>query len=459
MPRVRKVPKNSEILRQEKEVFKKMVMYAKSHAQNGEFDINDSENFKNISYLLTQLFKLEAYSRGKVPILASEFIEDFDNKNKMYLILTEKGDAKRKTSINTNDISESADNVFLNLKKPESKKPDEYVAQLVTILFHELDHCLEAEMAHTEVSNLETLVHSESNALSDLAKIYGYSYNPSVGDKDIVNEIVQFYRAYHDAFLYENHANITGAKKTEELALNCVNLDTQAKQWLQSFWKRNSNYRLDVRMHEEIISKFDKLAKPEHKRFFMAKYPILKKEYNPDGTRKNAFQMAYSQQEEIKKMKEIRAKGLISTEEYNEMYEDCNKMYSYLIGRELFKIAKRYETNKKVAPEDAMMLKMVEEVNPNIFKTINSYYSEEQQQVEMKYSGSQKNEIIKYYRERISGVNMSQVIVQDFKEMIGKVKRPPITLQQIRQTITTRSKQFTNTDYEKYRKEDAERLG
>ena len=131
----------------------------------------------------------------------------------------------------------------------------------------------------------------------------------------------------------------------------------------------NINNPLGYEKREEL---FDSTFAPENIKNLMKSLPILKKEYNPDGTRKNAIQLLEDSKIEYQRLQKMHKEGGITKEEYRELVDDCGQMYVELIYKSVERMVESCSLNQKRTYRSGVLKMLLElkEKDNTLFRTM-----------------------------------------------------------------------------------------
>ena len=161
-------------------------------------------------------------------------------------------------------------------------------------------------------------------------------------------------------------------------------------------------------IYQESENLFDENFDSEKIKRLFNDLPILKKEYNPDGTRKNAVQMIHERDAEYAKLLEWKNRGQITAEEYQELHDDSRDMYVGLIYKTMEQIMNSSLTNDgqtvKFSKESIKELLAIDSADSTIFAEMVEYFKSGQSKCEIITDEKTKSEIKKYYQDRIDNI-------------------------------------------------------
>lgn len=185
-----------------------------------------------------------------------------------------------------------------------SKLNPEYACiNILNIIFHELRHMKQEFFAKANISNNIGIIYVKEYFLKGL---YGNNYYLSS--------------------LKERDANLYAIKKLNEVAKNISKCD------LNFNHKFNINNCNNIQIDEYVSRKFDEILKKVDLECVFSMYPILTKEYNMDGTRKDAITLYNNMNREINDI--INNLNLDIYEKKQRIY-NCKNMYFEIMFRSI----------------------------------------------------------------------------------------------------------------------------
>ena len=248
-------------------------------------------------------------------------------------------------------------------------------------------------------------------------------------------KLANYYHQNHGEFYIENGADVFGYDKTLEITeqldgyRDVVSLDLFRKRI-----KESRGRLINPLKFQEREALFDEYFTPENAKKLIDKYPILKKEYNPDGTRKSAVQMIHDRNEEYAKLMEWKTNGQITMNEYAELHNDCKDMYLELIYKSIEHILNSSTTDNgktyKITRESTRELQAIEEADPTIFAHMINMFKTKQHATNPNIDDKEKKEMIEYYQSRIDHIT-------EIREGLKKLKAMDIRKSFENQGITT----------------------
>ncbi len=210
--------------------------------------------------------------------------------------------------------------LFKGLDSDDEEKRLLSCKKMFKTIFHEIEHMIQHDLVEKCVSSKETLMYARDFALKNLME-------------------KNFYKGKnYSEFAIEAAANLKAWGK-----YSMITGDYEP----EIGWRKDveiGKYFLGEYESDTITGERDKVAitlldhfiDEENKTYYLDKYPALFKEYNPDGTRKNALQLL---QNMVKEEKTIQNEKGITEEERSELLQDSQEMYYELIYYQLENIS------------------------------------------------------------------------------------------------------------------------
>ncbi len=180
-------------------------------------------------------------------------------------------------------------------------------ALIIQNLLHELRHMKQDLMARTGVSSNIAMTYAKEYTLTD------NFYNFSITERD---------------------ANIDSIKNIRKL-FNNIRL-----KHIHSFICTVDGITMQI--DEYISNTFDKIINNNENQHLLQMYPILKKEYNDDGSRKSAEELIENMHLEIN---DILQENELCMSDKKELIGDCKEMYFEIIYKSLTKLTREEITN------------------------------------------------------------------------------------------------------------------
>lgn len=168
-------------------------------------------------------------------------------------------------------------------------------------LLHELRHMRQDLMARTGVSSNIGLMYAKEYFLTERF------YNSSIIERDANIESIKFIRKILDVNFRREHSFICTIDGTK------------------------------MQIEEYISNIFDKMITNSENQYILQIYPVLKKEYNNDGTRKPTQELINNMRLEVN---DISQENVLSAYDKKELVDDCKEMYFEIIYRNLTKATK-----------------------------------------------------------------------------------------------------------------------
>lgn len=197
-------------------------------------------------------------------------------------------------------------------------------------LFHEIQHHRLYLITQNQVSNKNALLFAKELTIKRILGKQFYSPNEENGN-------------YYELAI-ENDANFVGASYYSNI-MNDNNNELLDEIEFYKAYMSESKYLIDVQTKdnqkhfkyngpqekEDILTKIlDEVISPE----YINMYPILEKEYNKDGTKKNIKQLINNLLDEINTINSL---DTIKQEDKDNLIKETNEMYYELIYREIQK--------------------------------------------------------------------------------------------------------------------------
>lgn len=303
-----------------------------------ELFIGDKSAIKEINDAVTRVFQLEIQSLGKKfdpnnleeNDISLELLKDakpgYEGACHMNVVRDEDGNAVGKRYSIAINMSTFYD-------KLSSYRKEDRIAgckYLFRDVFHEIRHYRQDLMMESGVSSKETLMFVRDQIMSNyLNKFYSE------------DEITGNYHEYSletdaEATAFSQYVSVMGEEDTEfekirdtkiaEHVLSRYKIDTES--YDGHYYNSNGLQERDdatVSVMDEILQNKDELE-------LLEIFPILQKEYNPDGSKKTIKQLIQNMNKE--------KQDLLSTNEFSDIEKDelitsCEEMYTELIYRQI----------------------------------------------------------------------------------------------------------------------------
>lgn len=173
-------------------------------------------------------------------------------------------------------------------------------------LLHELRHMKQDLMARTGVSSNIAMMYAKEHTLTD------NFYNSSIIERDANIDSIKNIRKLFNIQLQRTHSFICTVDG------------------------------ITMQIDEYISNTFDKIINNNENQHLLQMYPILKKEYNNDGTRKSTEEIITNMHFEIN---DILQENELSSSDKKELIDDCKEMYFEIIYKSLTELTKEEITN------------------------------------------------------------------------------------------------------------------
>lgn len=275
---------------------------------------------------LVKIFQLELQELG-IPFNPynreeNEFLIKFNNSSKVdnrggYV----EPDEGKKPSIKIYEQS-----LYKGLSSNNSDERQQACKDIFKSLLHEIQHHRQYMLTQLNTSNKDSLLYAKEFALHSILEEKFYSRNEEFGN-------------YYE-FATENNAKYVGASKYSSIMEDnslfseiefCRAYFSESKYFIDASTKDGNKHFKYSDLQEKIDGAtrlLDETITPE----YITKYPILQKEYNMDGTRKNAIELITNLKQEINQINSIQE---LSCEDKQELMKNANEMYYELIYMEL----------------------------------------------------------------------------------------------------------------------------
>lgn len=315
--------------------------------ENNSFNIGSKDHVSFMQERLIQIFKLEVEEMGLTfdsnelnsedNDIILEFINDENVANRgncdVERIKNERGEYISKKPIitfNWHDFLQRLSSWDKNDRVDESK-------EMFKILFHELQHYRQFEMALSKISNKDSLTYAKDLSLLD------YMEHSFYQDRSLRDTLGNYFN-----FALEADANLVGysqyldiTKEDDEKIKNKRDIEIGRKangRYSVKYYSidKEEYYNSNGEVERDDISTIlmDDAICNKHKTEFLEKYPILQKEYNMDGTKKSLSDLIQNFKDEEKQL--IEMDGL-DEESRKILLKDCKEMYYEIMYRKLDK--------------------------------------------------------------------------------------------------------------------------
>lgn len=330
MPNIEKIEIEKNYMQQVMEYFKE-----------NNLDFNDEKIINDIKYIITHIFKVEVEEMGYH--FDPNNPESPDNTFKLKIL----NDAKMKfrgqyldyCRMRNGKLEHRVPMIVLNLanlleglESTNSKLRLKTCKEMFKTIFHELQHHRQCVMAHSNISSNNVIRFARDFITMRILSKEWYSKDEKTGN--------------YLEYTIENDANAAGytrllnvmGEEDEELEsrrdmhigrrnISRYKINTTSADGSKRYASKGYREKDDV-----TIPVLDDLIKNENYRYILDEFPILKKEYNSDGSKKSAVSLIRNMQNEINQIS--RRKDLQKTIK-EELIIDCKEMYYELIYRQL----------------------------------------------------------------------------------------------------------------------------
>lgn len=247
-------------------------------------------------------------------------------------------------------------------------------------IFHEVRHYKQWLCTQSNVSSKDSIMYARDFALKDTLGRRFYSRDEMTGN--------------YDNYYIEKDANAIGYAKLFNILgdkdLNSPENKTLLSEQKEEYIKKHiAEYRINMKYKNVIFKSngfinrddlssqvMDNILKYPENLDLLIKYPILKKEYHLDGTKKNALELALNHKKELKGINEL-DNNIASAEEKNFLTKQANDMYYELLYPQLSKISpdnfKQFIEVYGVNNTQALLNNIREYYNKEYETKVNSY--------------------------------------------------------------------------------------
>lgn len=232
----------------------------------------------------------------------------------------------------------------------------------IMLLFHEIEHHRQYMLTQGSISNKNALLYAKE--LTAKRILENKFYSPEDENGNYYELAIENGAKYMSANQYSRVMNDNSESLLEEKEFHKAYFS-------ESKFLINANTK-DGKMHfkyDDTQEKDDVLTQILDKTITLEdieRYPILQKEYNTDGTKKNTIQLVNNLLDEIDLINNLS----IDDKEKEILIKDANEMYYELIYREICKDSNSIkELSKNVKPDKLS----------NILNNMSKYYSNEKE--------------------------------------------------------------------------------
>lgn len=298
----------------------KLVMDMVEYFNNNKYNHNDGKMRRKLIEYITKLCKLEANKLGykvkkytnKDEDIIDRVSEDEDNGVLKLIFISKYGNSDMAAGYGRNYnfttprcpiivVTDYGIEYISNQTKSESVN---FCALIIRKILHEFRHMQQNLIAMTGVSSNIGMQWAKETAIRSSEELYNSS-------------------------LKERDANIHSAKLVE----NILNTKVQG---IHNFVFIEDGGKKDI--EEYISDSFDEYIKDMKNQDILKKFPILKKEYNDDGTRKKTIGLINNMNLEIN---DILKENELCNIDKKELISDCKEMYFEIIYRSMMKCSNK----------------------------------------------------------------------------------------------------------------------
>lgn len=342
--------------------------------QNNNLNENDEEVIKKIQDSITKIFKAEIEELG--------YKFEPNDQEKSDIILNMINDASKPKSGSheyrkrvkfNGDVEKDKSRITYNIHPISARLKSQNIETRLTAckemfkdVFHEIEHECQWRMIDLGISNKEALMYARDYALQNWLNKDFCSFDIETGNYERLavesdaNEIG-----------YKKYLNLIGEndKKTESLrdaetvkkGLGMYKINTTSFDGGSRYNSHGLKERDDI--SDEIL---DDLICNRKFTDILKMCPILTKEYNIDGTKRNSLELINNMNSEIKQISE---NSVINDKEKIEITQDIKEMYYELIYRML----EKEEPNQLMQTKN----KIGNEKSKRIFEDMSKYFQKE----------------------------------------------------------------------------------
>lgn len=373
---------------------KKMINELSEYFENNQHNQNNEEIKKKLREWVTNFVSLEAREMG-------------------YETIAIVNDENDKVDVNKLKENEDNGNLFLIFSKYEGNshfiidKSQEFStprAPVIELNENEFEYALKNFNSNNVCSVithgfLHELRHMKQNLMQQKG-VSSYIALMYAKELLIINTDNKTYLENHNTLLIEEDADIYASKKWEEI--------TGQRNYLMQEHSFLYKVGLEEKERDEFaFDKLDEFIKEKENIDILKVFPILKKEYNEDGTKKSAMQLLKNMQKEIKEI--LNTKDISGYEKITLLIE-CKGMYFELLYRAMQKaslqeiddLAAEYNKDNKMALFSELKGHFEQKSNKETEDIVNYMHFRDCKQEEEKSSRK------KYYQDRIDFLDMLQ---------------------------------------------------
>ena len=316
---------NEEIVEQEKNIIFSCLRYL----YNNSFNFNDPQSKKILKDSIKKIFQIEMEKIG-------EHYDPNNIKNNTVLLylndstnlsegINEAGNFKEPNTIEIN-LFEFYKKIF---NESDITLNFVFVEEIFQTMFHEIRHLRQYKMTQCTIGSKKSLQYARDFALA-------YSLSKT------------WYKKNYKTMFIENDANEVGTKELNRIFGRAVALDEwefleekarkekytgqyivndQLLHTLERFYSSGLEERdeITIPILDYLICKKDRIE-------ILERYPILKKEYNLDGTKKSSKELISNLRKELD---DISKENEFPEDIKKEAMQDCKEMYFELINRQI----------------------------------------------------------------------------------------------------------------------------
>lgn len=373
---------------------KKMINELSEYFENNQHNQNNEEIKKKLREWVTNFVSLEAREMG-------------------YETIAIVNDENDKVDVNKLKENEDNGNLFLIFSKYEGNshfiidKSQEFStprAPVIELNENEFEYALKNFNSNNVCSVithgfLHELRHMKQNLMQQKG-VSSYIALMYAKELLIINMDNKTYLENHNTLLIEEDADIYASKKWEEI--------TGQRNYLMQEHSFLYKVGLEEKERDEFaFDKLDEFIKEKENIDILKVFPILKKEYNEDGTKKSSMQLLKNMQKEIKEI--LNTKDISGYEKITLLIE-CKGMYFELLHRAMQKaslqeiddLAAEYNKDNKMALFSELKGYFEQKSNKETEDIVNYMHFGDCKQEE------EKSLRKKYYQDKIDFLDMLQ---------------------------------------------------